>query len=398
MTTDHIWLDDTTLRVMTYRSGSFVFQLGLDIHALQPLIDRINDAQSRFNKTPALPAIIDQMQERVTASSIYSTNTIEGGTYTEQQTASILQRDPATIQSSEERRLTNLKAAIDWIRLQTVTTLRTDSNATVNQIISVATCRQLHRMVSQDIEEKTNPSGHFRDNQKGQKTIVSNADHGGAYRPPKCLADIEMLIEAWATWLNHPAIMAQSPLIRAVLAHYYFELIHPFWDGNGRTGRLLEMLLLEQTGYRFSSAAIWVYYQQNLHAYFALFNHCRKLADKKQPEANQAFVAFFLKGMFATINQLHDHSSVIISVLMLKSALSAARMSKLISERQFLLVETLMQLQLANVTIADLYRDPRIKPLYHRVTERTFYRDIEKLIESDFLSKTDNTLKIHLLT
>jgi len=393
MTIEKTWLDDTTLRVMTHRSGAFTFQLGLDSSTLQPLIDRINDAQLRFNKTPALPAIIDQMQEKVTASSIYSTNTIEGGTYTEQQTEQILQQDPATLQRSEERRLSNLKAAIDWIRQQPTTELVLGHNTE----ITVQTCRQLHRLVSVNIDEKNNPSGHFRDNQKDQKTIVSNAEHGGTYRPPKCLADIEALMDAWAEWLNQPQIMAQSPLVRASLAHYYFELIHPFWDGNGRTGRLLEMLLLEQSGYRFSSAAIWVYYQQNIHEYFALFNQCRKLADKKQEGANQPFVSFFQKGMLATINDLHDQSSFFISILLLKTMLSQARMTKTISERQFLLVETLTQLQLADHTIADLFREARVKLLYHTVTERTFYRDIKKLIEVGFLIETDNKLKIQLV-
>lgn len=43
------------------------------------MLDRVNDAQNRFNKMPSLPQIIDQVQEKVLASSIYSTNTIEGG-------------------------------------------------------------------------------------------------------------------------------------------------------------------------------------------------------------------------------------------------------------------------------------------------------------------------------
>jgi Fic family protein len=390
MTIEKIWVDDTTLRVLTHRSGVFIFQIGLDVSVLQPLIDRINDAQFRFNKTPTLPSIIDQMQEKVTASSIYSTNTIEGGTYTEQQTEHILKQDPSTIQLSEERRLTNLKAAIDWIRLQSSQQL--DLNA--HYEMSVGISCQLHRFVSLNIDEQNNPSGHFRQNQKDQKTIVSNEEHGGAYRPPRCFEDIQALMAAWEEWLNHPQIIALPTLVRSSLAHYYFELIHPFWDGNGRTGRLLEMLLLEQSGYKFSSAAVWRFYQKNIHEYFALFNQCRKLADKKQPVPNQSFVAFFLKGMFETINQLHDESSGLIRVLLLKTGLSNARMTKTISERQFLFVETIMQMELTSTSSAELYREARVKPLYHGVTERTFYRDIEKLVKIGFLIESDNKISI----
>lgn len=47
------WIDDTTLRVMTYKSGSFTFQLGLDLKQIQAMLDRVNDSQKRFNKTLA---------------------------------------------------------------------------------------------------------------------------------------------------------------------------------------------------------------------------------------------------------------------------------------------------------------------------------------------------------
>ena len=110
------WLDDLTLRVLTYKSGTFTFQLGFDLQQVTPMLNRVNDAQNRFNKMLSLPQIIDQVQDKVLASSIYSTNTIEGGQFTEQETEAILRLDPKTIQKTEERRLTNLKEAIDWVK------------------------------------------------------------------------------------------------------------------------------------------------------------------------------------------------------------------------------------------------------------------------------------------
>ncbi|HEY4713388.1 MAG TPA: Fic family protein, partial [Aquirhabdus sp.] len=205
------WLDDTTLRVMTYKSGSFTFSLSLDPARLQAMIDRVNDAQKRFNKMPMLPQIIDQMQEKVLASSVYSTNTIEGGEFTEAETEQILKIDPQLIQKSAEKRLTNLKQAMEWVEARSKTQLTPHQG----QVISLSDVLALHEWVSQGVDETNNPPRQFRNNQPTQQTRVGDAEHGGAYRPPKGLEDIEYLMQAWVEWLNRPAILNQSALIRA---------------------------------------------------------------------------------------------------------------------------------------------------------------------------------------
>jgi len=145
-----IWIDDTTLRVMTYKSGSFTFQLGLDPNQVQAMLDRVNDSQNRFNKMPSLPLIIDQVQDKVLASSIYSTNTIEGGQFTEQETANILKQDPKTIQKSEERRLTNLKESIQWVKKSSSKKLAPSNG----KVFELSTMFQLHTLVSQNLAEQ----------------------------------------------------------------------------------------------------------------------------------------------------------------------------------------------------------------------------------------------------
>ena len=382
------WIDETTLKVMTYKSGFFTFQLGFEHTQVQAMLNRVNDSQKRFNKTPSLPLIIDQVQDKVLASSIYSTNTIEGGQFTEQETANILKQDPKTIQKSEERRLTNLKESIEWIKKSSSKQLK----PVEGKPFELSTMFQLHILVSQNLEEQHNPAGQLRNNQPTQKTIVGNDSHGGTYRPPKCIEDIEYLIQAWIEWLNSPNVINQPAIIRAGLAHYYFELIHPFWDGNGRTGRLIEMFILEQSGYRFSSSAIWKYYQTNIHEYFALFNQCRKLADKKEDNPNQLFIEFILNGMFETIEYLHDESNKLIGYLLYQTALNNAKFRKEISDRQFNLIHNVMRVMSESnkfLSKAELYRIPQIQILYDRKTERTFYRDIDKLVELKFLSEQD---------
>ena len=66
------------------------------------------------------------------------------------------------------------------------------------------------------------------------------------YSPPEGEALIREKLADWAVFLNGAEHL--DPLIRLAVGHYQFEAIHPFTDGNGRTGRVLNSLFLMQEG------------------------------------------------------------------------------------------------------------------------------------------------------
>jgi Fic family protein len=49
-------------------------------------------------------------------------------------------------------------------------------------------------------------------------------------------------------FINAPAVFEADPLVKMAILHHQFESIHPFYDGNGRTGRILNVLYLVQQG------------------------------------------------------------------------------------------------------------------------------------------------------
>ena len=91
------------------------------------------------------------------------------------------------------------------------------------------------------IHEKLMPgSSGYR---KLQNAIMNDRTGEKVYTPPLA-ADVESHIGKWENFVNADYKGALDPLIRCALSHYQFEAIHPFGDGNGRTGRILLALQL----------------------------------------------------------------------------------------------------------------------------------------------------------
>ena len=75
-------------------------------------------------------------------------------------------------------------------------------------------------------------------------------DSGGqtVYTPPQEPAEIVALMRDLERFINDSELFAVDPLIKMALIHHQFESIHPFYDGNGRTGRILNVLYLVKEG------------------------------------------------------------------------------------------------------------------------------------------------------
>jgi Fic family protein len=75
-------------------------------------------------------------------------------------------------------------------------------------------------------------------------------DGGGqtVYTPPQNPAEIVALMTDLERFINQDDLFNADPLIKMALIHHQFESIHPFYDGNGRTGRIMNVLYLVKEG------------------------------------------------------------------------------------------------------------------------------------------------------
>ncbi len=76
-------------------------------------------------------------------------------------------------------------------------------------------------------------------------TALKSSDSGKTiYTPPQDIEIIKKLMSNLEKFINDPTISDLDPLIKMAIIHFQFESIHPFYDGNGRTGRIINILYL----------------------------------------------------------------------------------------------------------------------------------------------------------
>ncbi len=76
-------------------------------------------------------------------------------------------------------------------------------------------------------------------------TALKNSSTGETiYTPPQDFATINKLMSNLEKFINDPQLSDYDPLVKMALIHFQFESIHPFYDGNGRTGRIINILYL----------------------------------------------------------------------------------------------------------------------------------------------------------
>lgn len=162
--------------------------------------------------------------------------------------------------SSETKEVVNYRKAI----LTGFDTLKKQQFLKVNDIIAIQ-----QELVDNNAGIRSTPG-----------TVLKNETTGEiVYTPPQDKAEINDLLSNFIQFFNERD-EELSPLINLAILHYQFESIHPFYDGNGRTGRILNILylilneLIDVPILYLSSYII-----QNKQEYYRLLSHTNKTGE-----------------------------------------------------------------------------------------------------------------------
>jgi Fic family protein len=102
----------------------------------------------------------------------------------------------------------------------------------------------VNNMINMQAELEQNTAG-FR---RLPGTALKNNEGQTVYTPPQKPEDIISMMSDLERFINDTSLFSVDPLIKMALIHHQFESIHPFYDGNGRTGRILNVLFLVKEG------------------------------------------------------------------------------------------------------------------------------------------------------
>ena len=202
------------------------------MHLTKELRNRLSDKLKRLNALrPLPPSAVQKLREKFGVEMTYNSNAIEGNSLTQKETFLVL-NEGITIKNKplkDHLEATNHKEALEY--------LYDLVGHNKKNIISAHLIKNLHQIITKETEKDW--AGRYRN----AKVIIGGAKH----QPPDAM-QIPNLMEDLMEWIadNQKQL---HPIELAAILHHKFVHIHPFFDGNGRTGRLLMNIVIMQAGY-----------------------------------------------------------------------------------------------------------------------------------------------------
>lgn len=193
----------------------------------------------------------------------------------------------------------------DWAEVQNyILAMREAVDRLQNLPISARFIRDMHKTLMQGVRGEHKQPGEFR---LSQNWIGGSSPNNAIFVPP-IYQDVPGLIGDIEKFIHEP-VCSMPELIKIAIIHYQFETIHPFNDGNGRTGRLLVPLYLVSCGI-LKRPILYLsdYLEKHRRVYYD------KLTDAREKNDITNWIKFFLEGIIETAQKGTDTLNAIMSL------------------------------------------------------------------------------------
>ena len=305
-----------------------------------------------------------------------ATTAIEGNTLTEEEIKKV--NEGKSLPASKEYQQIEVKNVIDAYN-KILDDLIVSNN---DNLITPKLIKEFHRMIGQNLGDHFNAlPGSYRNH------LVSV----GTYRPPDN-KDIPELLEKLCEWLrkefNYESRKQSmiDTIVEAIVAHVYIEWIHPFGDGNGRTGRLVEFYVLLRAGIPdIASHILSNFYNQTRVEYY------RQLQLANDERSLSKFINYALMGLLdglrSTLETLQESYYELAWKKFIYDRFAEKKYNKKeVYKRRRRVILNLPLGEKKSIEHIQLLT-PEIAATYAKLNKRTLQRDLDDLMEMDLVNQ-----------
>ncbi|GIW63940.1 MAG: cell division protein Fic [Patescibacteria group bacterium] len=324
-------------------------------------IGKIEAAEEVLKNAPLLPLWEKQFKDDAVLRAVYHGTHLEGNPLSKEEAEGILTGKQVVARSRDIQEIINYRNVLDFVDQEA----KKGISRITEQII-----KKLHRI----LVDKTLPAdqaGEYRDKQVVVRDIQTGAV---VFKPPVAL-EVPYLMREFVYWLNYSDPESLHPVIKAGIAHYELVRIHPFFDGNGRTARVLATLILFLGGYdirRFFS--LEEYYDRDAIAYYESLK-------KAQSGDLTPWLEYFCYGASVEFQRVKDKVLKLSKDVKLKNKFGGKQL--FLNERQIKIME--------HIQDVGFLQNKMFAILFPELSEDTVLREVKDLIDKGVLKKVGRT-------
>jgi Fic family protein len=335
------------------------------------IVNELADAKGAIIALKTIPfqrRWVEKLQEIQLKLEVAGTSKIEGADFAGNELDLAMKETPEQLMTRSQRQAHAAMQTYRWIA-----TIPNDHPVTKELI-----CEMHRRLITGADDDRCEP-GAIRD--RDQNVTFGVPRHRGAEGGGECEQALNAMIDAVQKGFGQ-----HDELIQALALHYHFAAMHPFVDGNGRTARVLEALLLQRAGMRDATfIAMSNFYYDEKKSYLESLAAVRQLEYDLTP-----FLKFGLRGIALQSERLageirrHVSREVFRSLMHDLFGRLQTKRKRVIAKRQIAILEHM--LTFTEIEWYTLYKD--IIKLYSDVKNpgKALNRDLNHLLSLKAIS------------
>lgn len=231
---------------------------------------------------PYQRAWVEALQRVELKMEVAGTSRIEGAEFSERELQAVFDESAEQIHTRSQRQALAAKRTYEWL-----------AGVPGDRPFALELICEIHARLVTGADDDHCPPGVPR--AADQNVVLGTPAHRGIEGGDECRRGLEALARA-----VRGEFRAHDVLVQALAVHYHFAAMHPFLDGNGRTARALEALLLQRAGLRDTCfVAMSNYYYEEKNAYLTRLAEARAAGHDLTP-----FLEFALAGVAQQVRRV----------------------------------------------------------------------------------------------